>query len=249
MKFINKYRSPNFDKRKKGLKIKHIILHYTGMKSDIEALKYLCSKKNKVSSHFLVNKSGKIYSLVDLKKRAWHAGKSYWKGEIDINSSSVGIEIDNSGKILNFEKYPKKQILALLRLLKYLKQKYQISDSNILGHSDIAPYRKIDPGEKFPWRKLHNYKLIKLPYNFSNEIKSEIELIFKKNKIRSLTNRSMIMLEKIGYDIMEAKKNNKKLKLLIKAYQSRYRSSLVDGKIDELTYKILLNHYIQMLTT
>ncbi len=249
MKFINKYKSPNFDKRKKGLKIKHIILHYTGMKSDIEALEYLCSQKNKVSSHFLVNKSGKIYSLVDLKKRAWHAGKSYWKGEIDINSSSIGIEIDNSGKILNFEKYPKKQILALLGLLKYLKQKYQINDSNILGHSDVAPYRKIDPGEKFPWKKLHNYKLIKLPSNFSNEIKSEIGLMFKKNKIRSLTTRSLIMLEKIGYDIIEAKKNNKKLKLLIKAYQSRYRSSRVDGKIDKSTYKILLNHYIQMLTT
>ena len=104
MKFINKYKSPNFDKRKKGSKIKYIIIHYTAMRTDIEALNFLCNKKNKVSSHFLINKSGKIYKLVNLQNRAWHAGESYWKGERDINSNSIGIEIDNSGKILDFEK-------------------------------------------------------------------------------------------------------------------------------------------------
>ena len=94
MKFINKYISVNFNLRKKGHKIKYIILHYTAIKSDYEAIKHLIDKKNKVSSHFLINKKGKIFSLVDLKKRAWHAGRSFWKGDRDINSNSIGIELD-----------------------------------------------------------------------------------------------------------------------------------------------------------
>ena len=152
MKFINKYKSPNFNKRKKDYSLKYIIIHYTAMQNHQEALEYLCKKNNKVSSHFLIAKSGRVFSLVDIKDRAWHAGISYWRGFSDINSKSIGIELDNSGCLLNFEKYETKQIESLIELIKYILKKYKIKHYEILGHSDIAPYRKIDPGKKFPWK-------------------------------------------------------------------------------------------------
>ena len=126
MKFINKYKSVNFNLRKKGHKIKYIILHYTAIKSDYKAIQHLIYKKNKVSSHFLVNKKGKIFSLVDLKKRAWHAGQSFWKGDRDINSSSIGIELDNTGHYINFERYTKNQIDSLIKLLNFLKKNIKL---------------------------------------------------------------------------------------------------------------------------
>ena len=121
MKFINKYKSANFNLRKKGHKIKYIILHYTAIKSDYKAIQHLICKKNKVSSHFLINKKGKIFSLVNIKKRAWHAGKSFWQGDNDINSNSIGIELDNTGHYINFERYTKKQVDSI-KLLKFLKR-------------------------------------------------------------------------------------------------------------------------------
>ena len=159
MKFINKYKSVNFNLRKKGHKIKYIILHYTAIKSDYNAIQHLTDKNNKVSSHFLINKKGKIFNLVNLKKRAWHAGQSFWKGDRDINSNSIGIELDNTGHYINFERYTKNQIDSLIELLNFLKKKYDINNLNFLGHSDIAPYRKNDPGEKFPWKKLSKHNL------------------------------------------------------------------------------------------
>ena len=105
MKFINKHKSLNYDKRCKRLSIKYIIIHYTAMRTDVEAINYLCNKNNQVSSHFLINRIGKIFNLVNVNYRAWHAGKSYWKKERDINSNSIGIEIDNSGYNLDFENY------------------------------------------------------------------------------------------------------------------------------------------------
>ena len=127
MKFISIYKSPNYNFRKKKAHIKYIIIHYTAMQTDLEALTHLCDKKNKVSSHFFINKVGKIYKLVDPKFRAWHAGISFWKGEKDINSNSIGIEISNSGYHLDFEKYDFGQITSLINLLLYLK---------IINHQD-----------------------------------------------------------------------------------------------------------------
>ena len=249
MKFINKYRSPNFDKRKKGAKVQYIIIHYTAMRSDIDAINYLCDKKNKVSTHLLISKKGKIFNLVIFKNRAWHAGKSYWKGETDINSNSIGIEIDNSGKLIDFENYNNFQILSLIKLLKFIKKKYNISFHNILGHSDIAPYRKIDPGEKFPWLKLSNLNISYFPNNKRQLKNNQIDDFFKNKKLISIKKKVLFMLNQIGYDINQSKKSNKNYVLLIKAYQSHYRAALVNGKIDKITYKIILNHYTQILTT
>ena len=159
MKFIEKYKSPSFDIRKKYFSINYIIIHYSAIKSYKEALNHLSERKNKVSSHFFINKSGEIFYLVDVINRAWHAGRSYWKGIIDINSESIGIEMDNSGHHYDFENYTPKQINSLIQLLKYISIKFNINKQNILGHSDVSPYRKIDPGEKFPWEYLAKNKI------------------------------------------------------------------------------------------
>ena len=157
MKLIHNFKSPNFNDRKSN-NIEIIVIHYTALDSISNSLKYLCSKKNKVSSHYLISQSGKIYSLVSEKKRAWHAGQSYWRGNTDINSISIGIELDYSPSDKN-NKFSLKLNSALIFLLKKLLKKYKIRTENILGHSDIAPYRKIDPGKNFPWQMLENKKL------------------------------------------------------------------------------------------
>ena len=239
MKFINKYKSPNFNNRKKNSSIDFIIIHYTAMRTDIEALNFLTDKKNKVSSHFLINKRGKIYKLVDIKYRAWHAGLSCWKNIQDINSKSIGIEIDNSGHLLDFENYTKIQITSLIKLLKYLVKEYNINYDSILGHSDIAPYRKIDPGEKFPWHIMLEFKKKKIDSGHN---------IIKKPIFKSLKKNSLYMLCEIGYDTSLAHKNKKKFIQLIKIFQMHHRRSLVSGLLDYDTYKIILKKFNELLT-
>ena len=147
---ITKFNSPNFNERAGGQKPKLIILHYTGTLTDIEAHEIYLTP-NTVSPHYMINKQGDITQYVDETMRAWHAGKSYWQGDTDINSSSIGIEIVNSGHEHNLEEFPAVQIENLIELLHAIKNSWGIEDKNILGHSDIAVGRKIDPGERFPW--------------------------------------------------------------------------------------------------
>ena len=212
------------------------------------AIDHLCDKKNKVSSHYLISRSGKIYNLVDSKFRAWHAGQSFWRGNKDINSSSIGIEMDNSGHHLKFENYKNTQIDSLIYLLKFLKKKFRIKSSNILGHSDIAPYRKIDPGEKFPWIRLSNLKIAKLPKNTSKKFHFIVEFIFRDQGFFDIDKKTIYLLSKIGFDTSLAKKNRRNFSTLIKSYQIHYRPSLVSGKIDFETYNIMINHFKESLT-
>tara|TARA_Y100000590_G_scaffold321166_1_gene363613 strand:+ start:255 stop:737 length:483 start_codon:yes stop_codon:yes gene_type:complete len=152
-KIIQK-KSPNFDKRPKGTKIKSIIIHYTGMKTFEDAYKRLCDKNSKVSSHYLIGRDGKIINLVDEKNRAWHAGVSRWKGIDNLNNISIGIELENPGHEFGYIPFSKKQMNALIFLCKKLKNKYEIEEDWVLGHSDISPDRKLDPGEKFNWNDI-----------------------------------------------------------------------------------------------
>ena len=148
MEFI-KYPSSNYGLRRIDTEIEFIILHYTAMSTE-KSLERLCDPVHEVSCHYLIDPSGVCYQLVDNNKRAWHAGKSYWRGYHDLNSRSLGIELVNSGN----EDYPEAQMKSLIKLLQHLIESLALNPKNILGHSDIAPTRKLDPGKWFNWQKL-----------------------------------------------------------------------------------------------
>jgi N-acetylmuramoyl-L-alanine amidase len=146
--------SPNFNERSRALD--SIILHYTDMLSADEALKWLCNPVSKVSAHYLIGEDGQTYQLVDEENRAWHAGESFWQGRTDLNSCSVGIELANPGHSFGYRTFPEAQIDALISLCEGIMSRWSIAGSRILGHSDVAPRRKQDPGHLFPWERLAN---------------------------------------------------------------------------------------------
>ena len=247
MKLIHKFKSLNYDKRN-NKKISFLILHYTALPSITDSIKYLCDKKNKVSCHYIISQNGKIYNLVDEKHRAWHAGQSAWLLEKDLNSASIGIELDFS-TINNNNKFSKLLIESLISLLKYLKKKYKIDKKNILGHSDIAPYRKIDPGEKFPWKKLYNLDLSYNPKKVSLIKSEKIRIWFRKNKIYSNKSKILIMLNFIGYDISKSINNNSSYKRLISNYKSRYIQKSNTKYSNTKLFNFIEKHFCSLLLT
>ena len=154
--------SPNFDNR--GRDIDMVVLHYTGMESGRAALDRLSDPASKVSAHYLMQENGEIYRLVREENRAWHAGVASWKGENDINARSIGIEIVNPGHEFGYRDFPAAQISALIALIKDIKTRWTVVPAMVLGHSDVAPRRKEDPGEKFPWARLAAQGLALAPY-------------------------------------------------------------------------------------
>ena len=208
MKITNFY-SPNFNKKKRSNKsIKLIIIHYTGMQSERESLIRLSDPQSKVSSHFVIGQNGKIYRMVQDNQIAWHAGKSCWGKYKNLNKNSIGIELVNKGHQFGYTSFKKKQLLSLIKICRNLIKKYKIKKKNIVGHSDIAPSRKIDPGEKFPWKQLANNKIgiwhhckPKLLKKYRNN-----RILEKKDKIQFIKN-----LNKIGY-CFSTKKNLFQLK-------------------------------------
>ena len=224
-------KSPNYSIQKRSKKkVKFIILHYTGMQSEGAAIEKLTNKKSLVSSHYLINREGRIIKLVEEKKIAWHAGKSKWRHFTNLNNQSIGIELVNKGHQFGYENFSKKQISKLELLCKTLIKKYKIKKTNILGHSDIAPLRKIDPGEKFPWKHLSKKK-IGYWYNYS-KLKNYNS---KKVNLRELF---FINLHKIGYRYFDAKKSSKHDSKVVKAFQRRFRQSKVNGLIDQKCLQI-----------
>jgi N-acetylmuramoyl-L-alanine amidase len=147
--------SPNHGERAGGLKPDMIILHYTGMETGAAALDWLCREESQVSSHYFVHEDGRVDQLVAEGRRAWHAGKSSWQGETDINSRSIGIEIANAGHPGGLPDFPLVQVDAVVELCRNCGERWSIAPERVLAHSDIAPIRKVDPGEKFPWERLH----------------------------------------------------------------------------------------------
>jgi len=150
---IEDYKSPNHDDRK-GVSPSMIILHYTGMQTAAEALKRLSDPDSKVSAHYTIDEDGSVYTHVDEERRAWHAGHSYWNGEADINTHSIGIEIVNPGHEWGYRPFTGAQMKTLIPLCKEIMQRHNIEPESILAHSDVAPMRKQDPGEYFPWHEL-----------------------------------------------------------------------------------------------
>ena len=222
---MKNFYSPNFNKKKRLINsIKLIIIHYTGMQSERESLKRLCNPLSKVSAHYLINQKGKIFKLVEDRHIAWHAGKSSWKKFNSLNKFSIGIELNNSGHDNKYENFKFSQIYSLKELLKNLIKKYHIKNEDVLGHSDIAPDRKKDPGEKFPWKELAKNNLC-LWHNLNeNKVKK-----LRNQKINPAEQSKFIKnLQKIGYN--KIKSNNS---YIIKAFQRKFRQKLVNGKIDK----------------
>ena len=235
---INRYYSPNFSTPKRSKKkIKFIILHYTGMKTESSVLQRLCDENSKVSAHYLIKKNGDLINLVPELYEAWHAGKSTWKKTAHLNKYSIGIEIHNPGHNNKYEKFSFNQITTLKILIKKLIKRYNINLENILGHSDIAPERKKDPGEKFPWKKLaksnlaiwHKLKEIDLKKRRLKVLNKKEEEIFLKN------------LYIFGYDKIKKCEANLNKKFIIIAFQRRFRQSLINGKSDQECFLISKN--------
>ncbi len=217
--------SPNFNlKKRKPSRIKFIIFHYTGMKKEIDAINRLTSFRSKVSSHYLIKNNGEILTLVPDLYVAWHAGFSHWKNFKFINKNSIGIEISNPGHDNKYNKYNKKQIRSVLKLTKFLIKKYKIKSKFILGHSDISPDRKKDPGEKFPWKYLSKKKI-----GYWHSVNKRILLETRNVNITDLEKKIFFKnLHKIGYT-----KNIRYLTEITSAFQRRFRQELINSKIDK----------------
>ena len=238
--------SPNFDSKKRNIKqIRFIVFHYTGMKKESGAISRLTNIQSEVSSHYLIKKNGEIITIVPESYNAWHAGKSSWGNYKSLNKNSIGIEITNPGHEFGYKKFTKKQIISILKLTRHLIKKYKINIKNILGHSDIAPERKKDPGEKFPWQYLSQNKV-----GLWHTIKKQ-ELI-KNRKIKTTKIDKTLFINnlfKIGYSKKFPKNasKNRHLDYITKAFQRRYRQDVIDGKIDQecliISQNLIKNFY------
>ncbi len=221
--------SPNFNKSKRSKNlIRSIIIHYTGMQSERESINRLCNPKSKVSSHFLINENGKVYRLVHDDQIAWHAGKSCWKKYKNLNKNSIGIELVNKGHRFGYKNFKKKQLKSLIKICKILIKKYKINKKNIVGHSDIAPLRKIDPGEKFPWRQLAKENI-----GIWHDYRSNFLRKYRKIKIQTKYDKEKFIksLVRMGY-CFSVKKKFFFVKI-VKAFQRHYRKELVNGNLDK----------------
>tara|TARA_Y100000994_G_scaffold43123_1_gene33679 strand:- start:19 stop:696 length:678 start_codon:yes stop_codon:yes gene_type:complete len=211
------FSSPNFNDRPKDIVPNILVIHYTGMKSVDQALQRLTSSNSQVSAHYLISRKGEIFKLVSEEKRDWHAGVSYWRGETDINSYSIGIELENPGHEFGYSKFPKGQMSVLTELCVEVINKYSISPENIVGHSDIAPRRKKDPGELFDWKSLAKKGVGLWPEPILNKITLES---FEKS------------LNDFGYEVVD-------LRSTITAFQRHYLPDTVSGISDATTQKTL----------
>lgn len=203
--------SPNFDERM--LPVSMIVLHYTGMPDAAGAIARLTSPEAKVSSHYLIAEDGQIVRLVPEEKRAWHAGASYWRGVTDVNSASVGIEIVNPGHEFGYRPFPDEQVASLIPLVADIKERHGIGRGNIVGHSDIAPTRKLDPGELFPWEALARRRLA-LP----SPTRDLMDPFWTDAGF-------LLALERFGYEVTDAQR-------AVMAFQRRFRPARIDGVID-----------------
>lgn len=206
--------SPNFNDRKRPVSL--IVLHYTGMKDGPSALARMCDPSAEVSAHYMVEEDGRVFRLVEEDKRAWHAGVSYWQGERDINSASIGVEIVNGGHDFGLPAYPEAQIEAVITLVSGLMARWNIPPINVIGHSDIAPDRKQDPGEHFPWGRLEASGCAISPATGT-----------------PATFDASQALTVLGYD------PSLPAEVRIAAFQRRWRPSCVDGQADEETLNLL----------
>ncbi len=212
-------RSPNFDDRR--LPITMLVIHYTEMKPVEAALGKLINPDAKVSAHYLISEEGVVTQLVSEEKRAWHAGRAYWRGIKDVNSASIGIELDHPGHEGGYREFSEAQFEALVPLVARIVKDHDIPRTNVVGHSDVAPMRKIDPGELFPWDRLADYGLcLARPEKIEPSDPFPNEGAF------------ILALERFGYDITEGRK-------AIEAFERRWRPERITGRPDAQLHAIL----------
>lgn len=216
---IHPFPSANFNERNPDKKISLIILHYTDMLNAQSALDLLCRKESNVSAHYLISDDGRIYQLVNNSNRAWHAGVGFWQGETDINSISIGIELDNPGHTNGLKDYPEKQLLSLVSLLSNLCTEFNISKECVLGHSDIAPTRKRDPGEHFPWGWLQQQ-------GFGIKLAKTLQ-----RPISTLLTDVQLTLGSIGYYCPQTKDLDDHTRAVITAFQRHFTPKEITGTI------------------
>jgi N-acetylmuramoyl-L-alanine amidase len=211
--------SPNHDERDQPVSI--VVLHYTGMADAESAIARLRDPAAKVSCHYLVDEDGKVLRMVPEERRAWHAGKSCWRGIHDVNGASVGIEIVNPGHEFGYRPFPAPQMAALLPLLAGIVRRHQVPRANVVGHSDVAPARKQDPGELFDWALLAKHKLA-----VARPTRDLVDPLWSDSGF-------LLALERYGYDV-------RKPSAAVRAFQRRFRPELIDGEIDGECRAILL---------
>ncbi|MBA3837031.1 MAG: N-acetylmuramoyl-L-alanine amidase [Sphingomonas sp.] len=211
--------SPNFDERSQPVTM--IVLHYTGMQDAASAIARLRDPQAKVSAHYVVAEDGVVLRLVDEEKRAWHAGVSHWREWDGINDVSIGIEIVNPGHEFGYRPFPDAQIASVIALVHSIKARHNITRGNVVGHSDIAPMRKRDPGELFPWHALARLRLA-LP----RPTRNLMDPFWSEGGF-------LLALERFGYDVRDPM-------AAIMAFQRRFRPELIDGEVDAECRMILL---------
>ena len=227
--------SPNFDERTGLARPDMIILHYTGMQFAHEAVHRLCDPKARVSSHYVVMDNGSIVQLVPEVKRAWHAGVSSWGGDTDINSRSIGIEISNPGHDFGYPDFPARQIAAVITLCRSILTRNIIRPENIVAHSDVAPARKQDPGEKFPWKRLaqSNIGLWVEPVAIT-----ESPVLQLKDAGDKVTELQKALVD-YGYSVNVNGTYDKDTQETVTAFQRHFRPARIDGITDTSTRETL----------
>jgi N-acetylmuramoyl-L-alanine amidase len=227
--------SPNIEPRKNGLKPSILLLHYTGMDSAEKACDWLCRAESKVSCHYLVDEQGQITQMVDEGLRAWHAGEGTWRGADDVNSMSIGIEIQNSGHSSVYEEFPKAQMDAVIALSRDIVQRHEIKPERVLAHSDIAPARKIDPGEKFDWALLYREGIGHWVEPVAVSGGQTLQLGDQGDKVMALQG----MFSLYGYGVEANGVFDRQTQFVVTAFQRHFRPSRVDGVADQSTIETL----------
>jgi N-acetylmuramoyl-L-alanine amidase len=227
--------SPNFGPRPDGLRPDMIVLHYTGMETGAAAEARLCDPASEVSSHYLVHEDGRIVQMVRESDRAWHAGKSSWRGITDINSRSVGIEIVNPGHEFGYPDFPKVQILAVIELCRGICGRHDVRPEMILGHSDVAPGRKVDPGEKFPWRLLARHGI----GHFVEPARLRGGAISSLGDSGAPVEELQSMLALYGYGVEITGLFDRQTEIAVAAFQRHFRPKQIDGVADRATVATL----------
>ena len=239
--------SPNFDARPKDAPVDILLMHYTGMKTGAEALARLCSKKARVSAHYTVDEDGAIYSHVPEECRAWHAGVSYWAGATDINARSIGIEIVNPGHEFGYRAFPEAQIRAVIALAADIQMRREIPSERVLGHSDVAPARKNDPGELFPWKTLAENGIglwPDIPPPLWPRIPAPLTPLRIERRFAAKDDAFAAGLRRFGYGFAPDAKAT--LEQAVIAFQRHFRRRKIDGVPDAECERILASLLVRL---